>query len=265
MFGGAINTLGETMIPFFDHFKEVYDPIYTFLSDSISKIDTVNIPSLIKLFHIINNIETADKKYGVYRISGTTSAKNVISSIITATNTKLDSLSSNDRTEFLEQIEKLPKISLSEITGSDSFIRVFTINTNITIPTKDNFTDPMKGAPKKTASSHLVSSSNTDVSSLNFDNIFTDIQQFFTDDIFVIYSEDSDKIPMNLYDIQINDVDIKNNTIPIALSDNKINSIKVKNKPFYLEDLLDINVDSAINASEVVLTILIAFKNLMPK
>jgi hypothetical protein len=168
--------------------------------------------------------------------------------------------SDDDRETFLEQIEKLPKISLSENTTSDAFLRFFTIPANLTIPTKDVFTDPMKGFPKKTASSHLVSSSNTDVSSLNFDDVFTAVQQFFTDDIFIIYSESSDKIPMNLYDIQI-----KNNTIPTALSENKINSIKIKGRPFYLEDLLTVKVDSAINASEIILTTLIAFKNLMPK
>jgi hypothetical protein len=87
MIGGSINnTLGETMEPFFEYYKELYDPIYTFLSDSISKIDIINIPSLIKLFHIINNLETADKKYGIYRISGATNAKNAISSLINATN-----------------------------------------------------------------------------------------------------------------------------------------------------------------------------------
>jgi uncharacterized membrane protein YgcG len=90
--GGGGNALDKplriAMKPLYDHFKHMYDPIYSFLEESIqdfkkNKTNKLSIPSLTTLLHICNNLKT---QYGVYKITGINSSSvNFIKSMLTYT------------------------------------------------------------------------------------------------------------------------------------------------------------------------------------
>jgi hypothetical protein len=271
MVGGALKeTLGDIMTPFFEYYKELYDPIYTFIETSLKNMDKVSIQDILYLVHIAESIPLSTKNYGVYRILNTTPGmKHIIKSLTSSIKSHMNDIQSEDaREEFLEQVERLPTVRLTKVEeDSLPYVRFLSIGDSLKVPAKDDFLDPNTGFAKKTSDSHSLSSSNTSVSSLEFNSVYSDIRAFFVDDIYIVYmpnNEDTiEKIPMKLYDIHLEDIVITNKNIPISVSENNINKIIIKGEPLYLDDLLDVNMNYSVNASELVLCSLIGFKNKM--
>ena len=112
MSGGAISStldkpLFVAMIPLFNYFKTVFDPIYSLVESSflnISPKPTQLIPNLTTLLHICNNLnpsettESGANTYGVYRI------KNIDSNIVSFINSMI-----NSTTEYVTTTLKTDK------------------------------------------------------------------------------------------------------------------------------------------------------------
>jgi hypothetical protein len=275
--GGATldKPLGIAMAPLFDYFKVVYDPMYSFLESSITsytkgeagKVRTVMIPSLLTLLHLCNNINRSvpdgSKRdlYGVYRILNVDdSIMSFINNVLDSTITKLDGIP--DKTEkfgFNKQIMELPKVRLSTLLNKFAsnaykdpetipFVQFFTVGKNLMIPPKDKFLNPAK--PELT------------------EKVYDEMVSFFNPkDLYIVYTKKdniSENIPMNMYQVDLNSVDVAETAIKFNnLDDNYFNTTKTPE--LFLDQLVSLKEYVMFNDSELALSIFIAFKELMPK
>jgi len=259
MKGGAlVIPLGMAMKPLFDYFKVVYDPIYSFLEESIieyKKTNQIIIPQLTSLLHICNNIKP--DTYGVYRI--TNIDKELLSFIkfmINITSQHINKFANDvDKNTFNKQVFKLPKVRLSSISD------VALIKTNsiykdpIFLPSIQFF---VMGANIKYLPNPIP---NEDTN--------TAVKDFYKEgNIYMVYTKSdniSQKIPINVHEIDYSKVDVSNTTKIDNLTNNYFNINKNKLAETFLEKILDITPYAVYNDAELALSIFIAFKELMPK
>ena len=269
MKGGALTLnkpLGIAMKPLFDYFKVVYDPIYTFLEESIKEYRATNknkiiIPQLTTLLHICNNINSSSGDiYGVYRITMVDpELLQFINSMINETSKHVSTFT-NDKTKntFNKQLFKLPKVRLSSLPNKTlapaldnsayrdpdtlPYIQFFTMGTNINLMAKSILIENTNNAVKD-----FYKEGNIYMVCTNSKNI-------------------SEQLPINVYDIDYSKVDISKNTSKIEnLPENYFNKNKDALSDIYLEKLLDIKPYVVYNDAELALSIFIAFKELMPQ
>lgn len=251
--------LGIAMKPLYDYFKVMYDPIYSFLETSIqtypNKKDII-IPELTTLLHICNNLNpSAENIYGVYRLSNVDSELlQFINTMIKTTREHISTIKNEEtKNTFNKQLFSLPKIRLSTITGVSNSssknnttlpcIQFFTMGTNINLMSKSNLKEDTNNAVKdfyKEGYIYIVCTKSENI---------------------------TENIPINVYDIDYNTVDISGNSINIDnIPDNYFNKNKnILEGELYLENLVDITPYAVYNDAELALSIFIAFKELMPK
>ena len=266
MKGGAALTLnkplGAAMNPLFDYFKVVYDPIYSFLEKSIKEYQKTNqiiIPQLTTLLHICNNLK-ADT-YGVYRITNVDKELlEFIKFMINVTNQYIGTLRDDvNKNIFNKRLFKLPKVRLSSISDEKSIV---TINKNVykdptILPSIQFF---IMGANIKYHTLPTLKLA---------DNTEEAIKKFYQEgNIYMVYTESqniSQNIPINVYDIDYNTVDVTTTNIKIKnIPDNYFNTNKDRLSEIYLENILDIKQYIVYNDAELALSIFIALKELMP-
>ena len=256
--GPLTKPLGAAMNPLFDYFKVIYDPIYSFLQESIQKYRTekkeIIIPQLTTLLHISNNLK--DTKYGVYRITNVDKELlEFIKFMINETKSHISKYNTDDKkSTFNKQIFKLPKVRLSSI--SDIALSNATYKDPTTLPFIQFF---IMGANIN----HLPIS-NTDTNKANA------VKDFYQEgNIYMVYTDSKhiyENIPTNVYDIHYGEVDVTTNIKIDNLPENYFNKNKDSTlSDTYLEKLLNITQYAAYNDAELALSIFIALKELMPK
>jgi hypothetical protein len=280
MSGGASKTLdkplGVAMKPFFEYFKNVYDPIYTLIDDSLrtqsnasEKTQKVIIPLLTTLLYICNNLNPSETNnsgantYGIYKVTNVDKdLVDFLNNMLGSTQKYIDQFSGDNTKKniFNQQLFKLPKVRLTSLLNktlnsfaknSDDmpYIQFFTVGGNMELMSQEELKKIDKG-----------------------DEVFNAINDFFTkDNIYIVCTKSdniSEDIPMNLYEInyELIDVDQKGMEIDNIL-DNYFNNYFNKNKEpaMYLEKLVKLTPYVVFNDAELALSIFIAFKELMPK
>ena len=266
--------LGIAMRPLFNYFKVVFDPVYSLLESSIdtyskkTDIQKVMIPQLTTVLHICNNLNPSEtttsglNTYGVYRI------KNVdetlipfMNNMIASTDTYVSSVGDDaKRNIFNRQLFHLPKVRLSSLLNkfidpmkysdpdSIPYIQLFTVGGNLRLIEKDKFMNSTK--PEMT------------------EEVFKAVNEFFTPtDLYILCTKSDnvkENIPMNMYEIDYDNVDVGETGIQIDnISNNYFN--KNKKPELYLENLVTLLPYVVFNDAELALSILILFKELMPK
>jgi hypothetical protein len=270
--------LGIAFNPLFEYFKMVFDPVYSILASSIDRysanqqkanIKTSLLPQLTALLHICNNLnpgedgEGSQNTYGVYRI--TNMDANVISFInkmFGFTRTYLDKFGADDTKKniFNKQLFQLPKVRLTSLLNrslnpnvykdADSipYIQFFTVggSGNMTLLDKSTFMTK-DGATEEQ---------------------FVGVQDFFKpSDLYIVCTKsdnDKENIPMNLYEINFDQVDVSDNGLIInSIPENYFN--KNKEPAVFLDGLVTLEPYVVYNDAELALSIFILFKELMPK
>lgn len=278
--GGATldKPLGVAFNPLFDYFKTVFDPVYSILASSIDRysanqqkanIKTSLLPQLTTLLHICNNLNPGEEgdgvqnTYGVYRITNVDA--NVISFInkmFGFTRTYLDKFGADDakKNVFNQQLFKLPKVRLTSLLNKNlnpnvykdgdyiPYIQFFTVggSGNITLLDKSKF------MTKDGATEELL----------------TGVQDFFKpSDLYIVCTKsdnDKENIPMNVYEIDFDAVDVSDNGLTInSIPENYFN--KNKEPAVFLDGLVTLDPYIVYNDAELALSIFILFKELMPK
>lgn len=273
--GALDKPLGIAMSPLFNYFKVVFDPVYSLLESSINTyskkadIQKVIIPQLTTVLHICNNINPSEtttsglNTYGVYRI------KNVDETLITFMNNMIAStdtyvssslVDDTKRNIFNRQLFHLPKVRLSSLLNkfvdsekyrdpdSIPYIQLFTVGGNLRLIEKGKFMNSTK--PEKT------------------EEVFKAINDFFAPtDLYILCTKTDnikENIPMNMYEIDYDTIDVGETGIQIDnISNNYFN--KNKKPELYLENLVTLLPYVVFNDAELALSILILFKELMPK
>jgi len=246
--GKAIDKpLGKAMLPFFDYFKVVFDPIYSFLDGVLrarvpnSTIKSVTIPQLVTLLHICNNLKPSETNeagsytYGVFRITNVGSdILDFFKSVLGATAAHLDSMTDQKEVDqFGKQLFKLPNVRLTSLIDSDStslvpetipYTRFLVLDSNFTITDGDDTLEK------------------------------NDRNKFFTPENLYIVCTNSTKyesidigIPMNLYDINFDEVDVTTTVLPNITPFESIFSKKGILKPSPTSTPIDYHLEKYIN------------------
>lgn len=261
--------LGQAMMPFFDYFKVVFDPIYTFLetqllakvSNTNGSIKSVTIPQLVTLLHICNNIKPVSDasmpdqlSYGMYRVTNVGGDilgffKNMLNH--TAGYIDGSTLPDPDSVKkFGAQLFKLPKVRLTSLIEGDALYK-----------------DPAKLPYTR----FLVLGINFELKGTVPDGPLKDF--FKPEDLYILCTNSKNNeiidkdIPMNLYTIDFENVNISEAGLSgvVPLDD----TVKPAGGAGADSDTLDKHIDITpgvvYNEAELGLSIFILFKQLMPK
>jgi len=223
--------MSNAMIPLFDYFKDLYDPIFSFIDEcALSyKINPQLVSELVDILHVCNNIHTP----GIYHIKNVSNVLPFIKHIIN--NTKSHMISDDT---FIDKISQLPKVRLTTFLKESTLninrhIQLFSVDDNLTIHPESRLNNRIK--------------------------------KFFNKkDLYITCTEPTDltipaSIPMKLHEIDFNTIDVTN--------DIEIYSLK----PFHSDssDSYDldhyVSLNKNLNDSEIALSIFILFKELIYK
>jgi hypothetical protein len=236
--------------PLFEYFRDVYDPVFTILDHSVQYITRLSvtsvkhnispsiIPQLLKLLHISNNISEP----GIYKITNT--SKELVQFIELQQSYVLNYMEQTHDTTYREQINTLPKVTLSSyITKNvkskgqkkNYMSQFFIVDSNLDIPYKKDF-----------IKDHGTHESNTHTALKNF---------FKKNTLYMSYSSDS--TPMNAYELDFEKVDSNDSKLSTK---SLVNNYFSKNN-YKLEDLL--TPDKIYNQSVLALSVFVSFKEMM--
>jgi hypothetical protein len=257
--------LRDAMLPLFNYFKVVFDPIYGLVDTWVAgegknTLKQIILPQLTTILHICNNIEPAEvstngkNTYGIYKI--TNIDKDVVdffTRVLRETETYVSGLA-DDRQKgtFMKQVFHLPKVRLSSLVPRSEpeykdpatipYIQFFTVGGNMQI-TQTQVGD---GSP---AGANAVN-------------------EFFTpNELYITCTSSKNgtqlEIPMNLYEIDYSKVNTEERALTIITPDNYFNKNK-QDPPLLLEKMVTLSDRVIFNDAELALSIFVAFKQLMP-
>ena len=232
--------MSNAMIPLFDYFKELYDPVYSFIDECVLsyKINPQLVSELVDILHVCNNIHTP----GIYHVKNVSNVLPFIKHIIN--NTKSHMIS-NDT--FIDKISQLPKVRLTTFLKESTLninrhIQLFSVDDNLTIHPESRLNNRIKKFFNK-KDLYITCTEPNDLT------IHPSIPQSIPQ-----------SIPMKLHEIDFNTIDVTN--------DIEIYSLK----PFYSPDSSDsydldhyVSLNKNLNDSEIALSIFILFKELIYK
>lgn len=258
--------LRMAMLPLFDYFKSVFDPIYGLVDTWVAgegknTLKQILLPQLTNVLHICNNIDpdevsTSGKNtYGVYKIMNID--KDVVdffTRVLRETETYVSGLA-DDRQKgaFMKQVFHLPTVRLSSLLPRSEpeykdpatipYIQFFTVGGNIQITGKQVGDGSPAGANA--------------------------VNEFFTpNELYITCTSSKNgtqlEIPMNLYEIDYSKVNIEDDALTIITPDNYFNTNK-QDPPLFLENMVTLSDRVIFNDAELALSIFVAFKQLMPK
>lgn len=243
--------LSLALLPLFDSIKSMYQPVYGMLEScmirSRVKKRTILEP-LLTLLHISNHFVASNRdSHGIYRIrNGRKDLVHFITTQLQCTAARIQKMTLAKQKKCLKSIQHLSPVIISSLPKRNAVpsikkapplptVQYITLDGNLTIPPFERFY--RKGSESVKESTFQA---------------MTDF--FTTDDLYMAYSY-SDKIPMNLYEIDFSSVNTKDIHIPITEHDSYFTS-----HPHHLQDFAPLVENAMYTNGELVLSIFIALK-----
>ena len=272
--------LRQSMLPLFDYFSGMYDPVYSVLDDAIDQMDDANKPSIVeivRLLHIITklNIDNDPTKYGVYRVKGISpTVIQFVENLIKSTQQHTDKLEDDEKKQYFEDLEVLPRIRLSTVVNQFSktykdpkklpFVSLMTLGSAFTIPDEEVMEDPNNGIIYKSMKSHGVSSANKTLSSLNFGQFNEAIKAFFNENVlYIVSNSENEKIPLRLFDIDTSEIELDDTAVSgVEVENNYLNMLLINDVPLFMEDILDVDLNNILNDASFALATFISLKEI---
>lgn len=240
--------------PLFDFIKSKYSPIYGFLETCFKKCHAKKgkiLPQLLTLLHISNYFLSSHKNkslsHGIYRIRSVhKDLVHFITSHLKCSASHINKMTTKKQKIFVDMIHELWPIRVSSLPKQKSVspfvvdseiptVRFMTLDGNLTIPPFETFYKKGTDAEKESC--------------------YQSMTDYFTaDDIYMIYSP-SEEIPMNLYEIDISEVDTSDKTISI-----KTPITYFSNRSAHLQDFATVDEHAIYTNTEMVLSIYISLK-----
>lgn len=171
---GLSAPLGTAMMPLFDYFKDVYDPIYSFIEEAMDAFESSKpaiykpadkfMSELLHLLELVTHLKRGNDgsvPFGIYKINNMPRAMiEFISFMLTYTkeHAMADTLPKEERNEFRENLFKLPVFRVSTFRrghGSNKpmdgipFIQFVMLNNNIAVKKDSNFANQPSGLVEK--------------------------------------------------------------------------------------------------------------------
>ncbi len=255
-------SVASMMKPFYDFFKEKYDPITSILSKDMP--DGLSLVSLSKLLYICQKIASQSPiHHGIYRIT------NIDPIMMAFLRTQLGAIQTH-----VNKMETEDK-DVKSFTDMADFVPVVSITSLLNRFGKSgHYTDPetLPIIRIMIMGINIESHKNSDEIKLDINADFQKEQtyeaagDFFTDQaIYLVCNEaKSTQTPMNVFEVDYSNVNVSKNTWVLdELEKHYFN--KYKKPPLYLETVMDIKSNIVYNHGMLALSMFIASEELLPK
>lgn len=255
-------SVANMMKPFYDFFKEKYNPITSVLSNDLP--DGLSLVSLSKLLFVCQKIISQSPiQHGIYRITNIDPAmieflRNQLGSVQAYVNDA--SRTDEERKSFTDEAGIVPVVSIKSLlnrfgksghyTDPETLPTVRIMMTGINIDSyanKDDIKIDIKDDFQK-------------------EQIYQAATDFFKDQsIYLICNEaKATHTSMNVFEINYPDVNVSKNEWKISnIEENYFN--KFKEPPLFLEDVMDVKSNIVYNHGMLALSMFIASEKLLPK
>ena len=255
-------SVANMMKPFYDFFKEKYDPITSVLSSELP--DGLSLASLSKLLFICQKITSQSPiQHGMYRIT------NIDPSIIEFLRTQLGliqayvndaSRTDEERKSFTDMAGFVPIVSIKSLLNK--FGKSGHYTDPETIPTVRIMMTGMNIDPYVTKDDMKIDIKDD----FQKEQIYQAATTFFTDQsIYLVCNEaKATHTSMNVFEVNYLDVNVSKNEWKVNnMEENYFN--KFKEPPLFLEDVMDVKSNIVYNHGMLALSMFIASEELLPK
>ena len=255
-------SVANMMKPFYDFFKEKYDPITSILSSALP--DGLSLASLSKLLFICQKITSQSPiQHGIYRIT------NIDPSIMEFLRTQLGSVQAyvndasradEERKSFTDMAGFVPIVSIKSLLNK--FGKSGHYTDPETIPTVRIMMTGMNIDPYVTKDDMKIDIKDD----FQKEQIYQAATTFFTDQsIYLVCNEaKATHTSMNVFEVNYLDVNVSKNEWKVNnMEENYFN--KFKEPPLFLEDVMDVKSNIVYNHGMLALSMFIASEELLPK
>ena len=148
--GGKMDHLfRHAMLPLFDHFRVMFDPIYSMLESHHLK-STLSSPrlfsSLSSLFYMCHHLHqrSSDRHVDcIYRVHHLPAVvMSFFQEQLRGTRSYVKGLTASKKREFVQQLSHLPAVRLSSLKAGHTSFQFYLLNENMTLPTAQEWVDP---------------------------------------------------------------------------------------------------------------------------
>jgi len=266
--------LGQAMLPFFDYFKELYDPVYRILEKGIThSIQRAVLPHILLLLHLCNEFNnpsiSVKREHGLYHIQNISEEAVIfLSEQLQKMDQATSEMSKDEEKEvFRKQLFELPNLRLRSLIKNDGSmpaainqqqsifnLQFFVVGINLILPTLEEFNKKHQGK---------VDSS-----------VYTILKNNFPDgSVFLSYTDASTRykdFPLQFFQVDFNEIKVNDPTIAIQSKSPELDSlikdglVREKDDKF-LDKLMVMKPYMNYNYPLLALSVLIALKHRMPK
>lgn len=257
-------SVATMMKPFYDFFKEKYDPITSVLSSSKGLPDGLSLVSLSKLLFICQKITSQSPiQHGIYRIT------NIDPAMMEFLRTQLGSVqayvndasrSDEERKSFTDEAGLVPVVSIKTLLNK--FGKSGHYTDPETVPTVRIMMTGMNIDPYETKDDMKIDINDD----FQKEQIYKAANDFFTDkSIYLVCNEaKATETSMNVFEVNYPDVNVSKNTWAVGNMDkNYFNEFK--QPPLFLENVMDVKSNIVYNHGMLALSMFIASEELLPK
>lgn len=177
----------HAMLPLFDHFRVMFDPIYSMLESHhlTSTLSSSRLfSSLSLLFYMCHHLHqrSSDRHVNcIYRVHHLPAAvMSFFQEQLHGTRSYVKGLTSAKKREFVQQLSHLPAVRLSSLKAGHTSFRFYLLNENMTLPTAE-WVDP------------TYSNRTTD--------IYESLSEFFTDRHLYVVCGEAHHVPLRIRDV----------------------------------------------------------------
>lgn len=263
-------SLGRAMTPFFDYFKEMYDPIYGFMEEAMKEFEKQHpsgspekmMHALLSLLYVCTHLPLSNEGVipkGIYRIQHVDSISlKFISFMLTYTKEKkIEGKDQADKDEFLGQLFKLPIFRLSTYKGKTTtkaytnpstlpYVQFMMMGHNLSLKDDTNFANQPSALVKR----------------------YEAIQPFFQDHAIYLVISDSNVsndslTPLSLFDIDYRTLQLDKNRLDVNHVEELSTTIE-NGSQLMLEQIMKID-ETTFNHGELIMCILQVLKKQMPQ
>jgi hypothetical protein len=178
----------HAMLPLFDHFRVMFDPIYSMLESHhlASTLSSTRLfSSLSSLFYMCHHLHqrSSDRHVDcIYRVHHLPAVvMSFFQEQLRGTRSYVKGLTSSKKREFVQQLSHLPAVRLSSLKTGHATFQFYLLNENMTLPTAEQWVDPTYS--NRTAA------------------IYESLSEFFTDRHLYMVCGGAQHVPLRIRDV----------------------------------------------------------------
>jgi len=231
----------HAMLPLFDHFRVMFDPIYSMLESHLAS--TLSVPrlfsSLSSLFYMCHHLHqrSSDRHVDcIYRIHHLPAhVMTFFQEQLRGTRSYVKGLTSSKKREFVQQLSHLPAVRLSSLKAGHASFQFYLLNENMTLPTAEQWVDP-------------TYSNRTPV-------IHESLSEFFTDRHLYVVCGGAQHVPLRIRDVDGRS--LRKDDVRV----DPLYSHRLNRTPLFMDEVLTFDPHVLYLDTELVLSMLLVSKD----